>query len=400
MKKLLLPLLIALGWCGHAAAQTTYLGDYLLGDTVRCPWSTYKPSTGDSIARATAGTAVVYVDNGAGNGFNTAEFTTGLTDTSGFDGKTGEHTEVVVGTSANGFAVSTDYAIMIQGSTITDTGTVTFSAWPCTFSIENRSGSKNVIKDRGALSGSLASTTTTIQLGAKVTSSNIWNGMVFRDLNTKEQALICATTDSGSADTLTVAGLVTAPGLSDSYQIVWNNLPGTCLNAPPGSGLPLVDANGGVTVSHAGSSGATAPAWTDKMSSNLNTTFDNGNATFSGTISAISAAAIGAFANIGTPLNTASGATLAANVADMFGAAHVGVCDGFSTPTTCNNTSLTEADNFWNGWTSIIVANQPPRCVRLFTNSSHRLTFAPALPNTAASQLFVLRADPTCRTPP
>jgi hypothetical protein len=276
MKKLLL--LLSLAWCGAASAQT-YLGDYVLGDTVRCPWSTYKPSTGDSIARATAGTVTVYADNGAGNGFNTAESATGVTDTSAFDAKTGEHTAVVVASSGNGYAAGKDYAIMVQATTITDTATVTVNAWPCNFSIENRAGTRGRIKARGAMV--TGSTGTVIQLATgTLPATNSWQGMSLHDVTTNEDATICSSTDGGAGnDTLSVAGLNTVPGATDSYEIVRTSIPAACISAPAGSGLPLIDALGAVVVSKIGASGASASSITDKAGQNLNTFFDNGGAT-------------------------------------------------------------------------------------------------------------------------
>jgi hypothetical protein len=399
MKKLLL--LLALAWCGAAHAQSTYLGDYLLGDTVRCPWSTYKPSTGDSIARATAGTVTVYADNGAGNGFNTTESATGVTDTSAFDAKTGEHQAVVVASSGNGYAAGKDYAIMVQSTTITDTATVTVNAWPCNFSVENRAGTRDRIKARGSMVS--GSSTTVIQLATgTLAASHAWQGMALYDATTKETATICDSTDGGAGnDTLTVSGLFSTPGATDAYQIIRTDLPASCIASVPGSGLPLINAStGAVVMDRAGQSGASSPAISDKTGLNLNALFDNGGIAFVGTIATFYNAATGTFTNLGTPVNMGSGASIAANLQDAIGIVKYGQCDVSSTTTVCNYAGLTEPDGFWNNWTAIEILGQPPRCVREFAQASHRLSWPNPSPSTAASQYFVLRAAPECRSAP
>jgi hypothetical protein len=405
MKKLLV--LLALLPLAAFSGTLGYSGDWILGDKVQVDLDSFSAAGAKStlsglassdikIYRACDGGAFVVTERG-----NTSGYT--LIDTDGIDvgGLTGWNA-VEIDTSNNtsatwNWAAGCDYFVSIGDVTI-DSQTVRATG---RFSIENRAGTRDRIKARGNMVS--GSSTTVIQLATgTLPGSHAWQGMALYNATKKETATICDSADGGAGnDTLTVSGLFTTPGATDAYQIIRTDLPASCIASVVGSGLPLINqTTGAVVVDRAGQSGAMSPAWSDKMSSNLNTTFDNGNAVFSGTISAISAAAIGAFTNIGTPLNTASGATIAANTADLFGAAHVGVCDSMSTTTTCNNSSLTEADDFWNGWTAIIVAGEPPRCVRLFKNSTHRLTFSPALPSTAASKLFVLRAEPSCRIPP
>jgi hypothetical protein len=255
MKKLLL--LLALFVCLPAKAD--YIGDFLLGDTITYEYNTLKATDGSDLQRTAAGTASC-IPNGSGT-----EITAGITDTgtTAFDTTTGLNKLTIVASTGNGYAVATDYVCTIRASTL---NAVTVSYGVVSFSLENRSGTRSFIKDRGTLSA--GSSTTTIQLGAKLSSSNVWNGMTFYDITTNEKAAICSTTDNGATDTLSVLGLVTTPGSSDSYQIL-NNGPLSCIN------LPKVDANGHVYVGYFGTSGSGEPACSDKCGSNINYFFDN-----------------------------------------------------------------------------------------------------------------------------
>jgi hypothetical protein len=104
-----------------------YLGDFLLGQTVRFLWSS-NASTGASVTRATNGTVAVHKDLG------TTETSTGVTDTEDFDARTGLHSCSIVTTDAF-YTAGSDYQVILHTSTI-DGQTV--NAVLAHFSIMNR----------------------------------------------------------------------------------------------------------------------------------------------------------------------------------------------------------------------------------------------------------------------
>jgi hypothetical protein len=272
-----------------AQAQPVNLGDYFLGDTVRCPWATYKPSTGDSIARATAGTATVYVDNGAGNGFNTVESATGLTDTSGFDSKTGAHVETVAATAANGFASGKDYAIMVQSTTITDTATVTINVWPCIFSIENHAPLKGWILGTFAEDSGRSSTVSQVFLpGNPITADNQYQFNRLWDVTDGWDRAIVSS--NAASDYLSIYPDAPAAPTDQAVLRVTRDVVYPINFFDP--------ATTGVTVTKMGASVGGATALTNNAGANFGSTFDQAGTPVSGTSHFISN--IGANAAAGT----------------------------------------------------------------------------------------------------
>lgn len=119
--------------------MTTYLGDYLSGETVYFMWSS-NGADGASITRATNGTISVYKDN------STTQTTTGVTDTEDFDSLTGIH-HVAVATTDSFYTTATDFIVVLSGATI-DGKTV--NAVLAHFSIENRTQKADVTKWNGS----------------------------------------------------------------------------------------------------------------------------------------------------------------------------------------------------------------------------------------------------------
>lgn len=106
-----------------------YLGDFNLGDTVRCFFNTVN---GSDAPFTLAGTPVVvaYVNGG------TTEITAGITLTVDFDARTGLHLVSVVASGANGFAVSSDVSLVLSAGTVDGASVV--GAEIGSFSIANR----------------------------------------------------------------------------------------------------------------------------------------------------------------------------------------------------------------------------------------------------------------------
>jgi len=135
-----------------------YIGDYRLGQTVRHLWNTFG-SSNQSITRSTNGTVSVYEDGGL------TQFTTGVTDTEDYDGRTGIH-EVVIVTTDSQYERGKDYYVVLDTATI-DGQTVNAALF--TFSIENREPSKDKILFTGNLTAATANTIT-LPSGASTTN--------------------------------------------------------------------------------------------------------------------------------------------------------------------------------------------------------------------------------------
>jgi hypothetical protein len=112
-----------------------YLGDFLLGQTVRFLWSS-NAAGGASITRATNGTIAIHKDLG------TTETSTGVTDTEDFDARTGIHAVSIVTTDAF-YTAGSDYQVILHTATI-DGQTV--NAVLAHFSIMNRFPLKAAIR--------------------------------------------------------------------------------------------------------------------------------------------------------------------------------------------------------------------------------------------------------------
>src|SRR3990167_5336180 len=107
-----------------------YHGDIALGETIDIKFTTVSTTGAPTTL---AGTPVV----SAYPGNSTTELTTGITLTVDFDARTGLHNVRGVGTSGNGYATATNYALVITTGTVGGTSVVGYVIG--TFSIENRS---------------------------------------------------------------------------------------------------------------------------------------------------------------------------------------------------------------------------------------------------------------------
>jgi hypothetical protein len=90
------------------------------------------------------------------------------------------------------------------------------------------------------------STLTGLNVGAAFTTTGQWNGMIFYDKVTGERGVICTSTNNGSTDTATVAGLNTVPGSTDAFAILTEGSPISCVV------FPKTDGNGHVYVGYSG----------------------------------------------------------------------------------------------------------------------------------------------------
>ena len=252
MKRILLAVLLLCPWI--AQAQPYQAGDFYLGQTVRCPWNTHKPSTGSAVVRSAAGTAAAYPDNGAGNGFNTTELTAGVTDIVGtgtFDtDKTGAQT-ITVDTSNAAYAAGKDYAVMTENSQIIDTGTVTLYDFVCAFSIENRAGTLGRTTARLKATNAGSTTTSVVLQNASpdtVTATNEWITQILWNKTQGWKACITATVN-GSPDSFTI--FPAQPLVADN-DVVWVLNDGPCYPVVQ----PNVDSNNNVIVGGWGSAAA------------------------------------------------------------------------------------------------------------------------------------------------
>jgi hypothetical protein len=369
-------------------AFADYFGDFYLGDTINYEYNSLKATDGSDLQRTAAGTPSCVPDG------STTELTAGVTDTgtSAFDSSTGLNKMTVVATSGNGYARGVNYHCSVRASTLNG---VTTSYQVFSFSIENRVGSRYKVKTDGTTAA--GSSTTTVALGAKISASNIWNGMLFQDLTTKETAVICATTNNGSSDTLSVAGLNTAPGTSDSYLILYDNAPFSCVP------FPKVDANGHVYMGYAGTSGSSEVAISDIAAANLENYFDNSSTlATSPKIQTHYDASISADTKLGTLTNLGSGATVAANLVDLIASTRVftGTADSGTTATLVDAALVQAQTDYWAKdiaivFTSGSIAGQVV-CVSSFNPGTDTLAFTPPTTAAVGTNTYVLIPAPGC----
>lgn len=107
-----------------------YLGDRRLGDTIDFKFTT-RQSTGAPTTLAGSPAVACYVGNG------TTEITAGITLTVDFDSRTGLNHVRIVASGGNGFATATDVEVVITAGTVNSVSVV--GEVVGTFSIENRS---------------------------------------------------------------------------------------------------------------------------------------------------------------------------------------------------------------------------------------------------------------------
>ena len=362
-----------------ASAQKP-LGDFIVGQTIRCPWATFDKS-GNSATPGTAGTLYVYKDGATGTEKAIVGDLSG-TDTRGIDGNAGDH-ETNFPTTDAFFAADADYVIRARG-TVVDSQTI--NAPLCMFSLEHHFPLKGYILLHTSESTGSSSTVGKVYLqGSPITADNKYQYNRLWD----------------PADGWSRA--IVSSAMSDNSVTIYPDAPaaptnGTTLYVTLDVIYPVNFFDPTASTVIVGAFGATAggaTAITNVAGSNIAAVFDNGGAGVSAN------ARIGTIADNVTGVDLlGGGTTLAANIRDASGMLAYGLCSGGSTKSTCINASLTQADNFWSNWTMIVVQGQPPRCVRSFTASTDALGWPQDLPNTAASQKFILLAAPECRSPP
>ena len=117
----------------------SYIGDFTLGDTLDCKFTTVNTSGAPTTL---AGTPVIsaYVGN------NVTELTAGITLTVDFDSRTGMHNVRVVATSGNGYATASNYQLVITTGTVGGTSVVGYVIGQ--FSIEARSALRPTVLSR------------------------------------------------------------------------------------------------------------------------------------------------------------------------------------------------------------------------------------------------------------
>src|SRR5688572_7204722 len=107
-----------------------YYGDFRLGDTLDIKFTRRRFSTGAPFTLA--GSPVI----SAYSGNSTTEITAGITLTVDFDSRTGLHNVRVVATAANGYAIRTNYALVLTAGTVDSVSVV--GEVVGSFSIQNR----------------------------------------------------------------------------------------------------------------------------------------------------------------------------------------------------------------------------------------------------------------------
>src|SRR5688572_24433973 len=108
----------------------SYIGDFRLGETLDHKFSTRRFSTGAPFTLAGSPVISAYPGN------STTQLTAGITLTVDFDAVTGLHNVRVVATAANGYAIRTNYALVITTGTVDSVSVV--GEVVGSFSIQNR----------------------------------------------------------------------------------------------------------------------------------------------------------------------------------------------------------------------------------------------------------------------
>lgn len=375
----------------HAGALGMIPGPNYLGDTIIIDFDSFA-STGASSATTGLATSDIKVYKYCATGsFSITEFSNSgytLVDTDGLDvdGRTGFNA-VALDTSdgGNSWASGCDYLVNIDSVTI-DSQTVRMTA---RFKLD-----PNVVS-YGTIAAS--STTSVAMIGASSVSQK-WVTAVIWNVTTNEKRCITVATDNGSTDSVTFSPNVNAAWTNgDRYKIINADVP--CYPVTQ----PALGPNNGVLVD--GFIGGTTTHYVDATTAdNFIQHYKNASVTSTWTLDNDSTYAIATKAEtdlIGTPPNLlGGGATLAAQINAVSGLMGYGTCGTSSDTTQCRNSSLTQADNYWNNWLRVIVSGQPPRCVRGFNATNDALLWTDALPSTSLSQTFILQAATDCRSQP
>lgn len=373
-------LLLALALLPGLASAQKQLGDFIQGQTIRCPWATFDKS-GNSATPGTAGTLYVYKDAATGTEKAIVADLSG-TDTRAIDGNAGDH-EANFATTDAFFATDADYVVRARG-TVVDSQTI--NAPLCLFSIEHHFPLKGYILLHATEATGETSTTSQIELtGDVITSNDQYKYNRLWDVTDGWDRAIVGSNAAG--DYLTIYPDAPAAPTNGATLYITKDLIYPVNFFDP--------ASTGVTVTKVGATPGTATALSDQAGANFADVFNNGGSA-SGTN-----ARIGAIATAVTPVDLGSGATsLSQNIQDAGGMVSHGTCSAGSSTTTCIDSALTQADNYWNNWTRIEVEGMPARCVRGFLASTDALSWPQALPATAANVKYRLFNDPSCRNTP
>lgn len=154
----------------------SYLGDYLLGSTVSCRFTTVQ-ATGAPTTLSGSPVISCYPSG------TTTELTAGVTLTVDYDSRTGLNNVAVVASGGNAYAVSTDYDIVITTGTVNSVSVVGYVVG--TFSIQNRftnvtqiGGTTQTAKDLGAINVTNLNTLSGHDPGATLGTSTLTQAQV------------------------------------------------------------------------------------------------------------------------------------------------------------------------------------------------------------------------------
>jgi hypothetical protein len=283
--------LVTLLACSAAPAQPSYLGDFNVGETVRCPWASFDTAA-DSATRATDGTVSVWKDGG------TTQSVAGVTDTEDFDANAGFH-YAAIDTSADAFYVGgAEYVVGVIGAVVDGQ---TINAPLCAFSLENRSDNRIVargVADTGSTAGQIIFDSDVVAADGQYVGLKAWN------VTQGFMAAIVAS-DDNTADTIDIFVPASFNGVSANNDVIY------IVNDGPAVPIDLTNAEVNATKI----AGVTVAA---QAATNLNTHFNNGGGASSGTIGDVTQGVADTLSAIGSPSDAGSGATLSFNLSDTF----------------------------------------------------------------------------------
>jgi hypothetical protein len=374
MRRALVALLCSFALLPSLASAQKVLGDFILGQSVVCPWNTYDKS-GNSATPGTAGTLYVSKDGDTATEKSVVANLSG-TDTRAVDGDAGRHRAVIPTTDAY-FVPDTTYEVVARGTVV---DSQTFSSSICFFTIERMYPLRGAIQLRAKETSGQTSTVSQVYITAvyptsdPVPSDGKWTAYRLWDFTDGwDRAII---NSNAASDYLTIYPDAPAAPTDQAVLYITRDViyPANLFN--PATQTVVV---GGMGATVAGST-----AFTDNSGANAKAFFDNGGAS------------IDSNSRLGT---------IGTNVANIATAENAyvlkaGTCSIASATTNCIDAALTQADGYWSNWSAIVVTGFPPRCVRGFSNSTHTLSWPEALPSSTANVTYQLIAAPQCRTYP
>jgi hypothetical protein len=264
--------LVTLLACSAAPAQPSYLGDFNVGETVRCPWASFDTAA-DSATRATDGTVSVWKDGG------TTQSVAGVTDTEDFDANAGFH-YAAIDTSADAFYVGgAEYVVGVIGAVVDGQ---TINAPLCAFSLENRSDNRIVargVADTGSTAGQIIFDSDVVAADGQFVGLKAWN------VTQGFMAAIVAS-DDNTADTIDIFVPASFNGVSANNDVIY------IVNDGPAVPIDLTNAEVNATKI----AGVTVVA---QAATNLNTHFNNGGGAAAGTIGDVTQGVADALSAIG-----------------------------------------------------------------------------------------------------